>query len=205
MNATQIISALSAARVRATYGAVAQVLGIPPRAVSGLLGTRRPETSWVVSARTGLPTGYLPHEMHENFGTNSRILCSGGELTEFLSKSVPTGDPKHTTSDAAQLVGVDLAWNCEKNGTGIAIGAHDGKNLTVATVYTNVVGLDVIQNLIVATPNAKGVAIDAPLIIKNSKGSRPCEKDLTGTFGSRGLPPIQSPTPREQRRSAACW
>ena len=53
MNATAqaILDALNREKIRATYGAVADVLGIPAGSVGQILGMRRPEASWVVEGR----------------------------------------------------------------------------------------------------------------------------------------------------------
>ena len=53
----QILDELDAARQRATYGAVAAVVGASPRAL--MAGRERNQRhSWVVNLKSGLPTDY---------------------------------------------------------------------------------------------------------------------------------------------------
>ncbi len=81
----QILACLSATKTRATYGAVAEVIGGLARGVGQRLGPRRPEASWVVSGATGLPSGYLPHEIDSGlFG--APIIKSGEELRALLGR-----------------------------------------------------------------------------------------------------------------------
>jgi hypothetical protein len=82
---TEIIQFLNHQQVRATYGAVAELLRAMPRSMSTRLGARRAEASWVVSATTGLPTKYGAHEMHPALRAKREIIGSGGELMKQLS------------------------------------------------------------------------------------------------------------------------
>ena len=82
----QILEALQASRVRATYGAVAGVLGVPAVAVGRMLGEKRPLASWVVSKSTGLPSGYSAVESHSALTSNPRILETAEELSDFLGR-----------------------------------------------------------------------------------------------------------------------
>ncbi len=76
----EILAFLGRHKQRATYGAVADVLGIHATAVGGVLGERRPEASWVVAADTGLPTGYADHQLHPGLLLNPEIVRSGDGL-----------------------------------------------------------------------------------------------------------------------------
>ena len=76
-----ILHFLNEARLRATYGAVASVLGVPPRSMGAMLGVRRPEASWVVNSETGLPTDYEQVDMHPDLFTASTVIRTGHELT----------------------------------------------------------------------------------------------------------------------------
>ena len=75
-----IIDFLGEQRIRATYRAVADVLGVTPR-MGSRLGDRRPEASWIVNADTGLPTGYQQHDMHPDLLRWSEIIRTGRELS----------------------------------------------------------------------------------------------------------------------------
>ena len=62
--AQKILCELSKRKTRATYGAVACILGVQPFGVGTYLGKRCHKASWVVSKRTGEPTGYKKCEIH---------------------------------------------------------------------------------------------------------------------------------------------
>jgi hypothetical protein len=65
------------------YGAVAGVVGVLARSVmSGK--PKNPRTSWVVSVRTKLPTGYSGTEKDEKLKERERVLESPNELREWL-------------------------------------------------------------------------------------------------------------------------
>jgi alkylated DNA nucleotide flippase Atl1 len=85
MNLHQILARLNASRVRATYGAVAGVLGVPARGLGRHLGPRRPLASWVVSRRTLRPSGYGCGEIHPELTRSDRVICSPAELSRFLA------------------------------------------------------------------------------------------------------------------------
>ncbi len=86
---------------------------------------------------------------------------------------------------ATRLMGIDLAWQSERNASAIAAGTLVDGSLHVDSVSIAVVGLDKVRAHVRSEPHLAGVAIDAPLIIDNGVGSRPCEKELTATYASR--------------------
>ncbi|GAB5895501.1 bifunctional ribonuclease/(p)ppGpp synthase [Mycolicibacterium mageritense] len=76
------------------------------------------------------------------------------------------------------FVGLDLAWG-EKNQTGVAAIDSDGRVLHVGAA------LDDDEIAAAVKPYVSGdclVAIDAPLIVKNPAGYRPCERALNRDF-----------------------
>ncbi len=80
-----VIAFLNAARIRATYGAVADVTGGIARGVGARLTaiySRSPEASWVVSSDSGTPTGYEVSEQHPALLSNSEVIISGAELLQ---------------------------------------------------------------------------------------------------------------------------
>lgn len=81
----EILRMLNDTRTRATYGAVAAVLGAPARSMGAMLGHRRPEASWVVNADTGLPTDYDQATWHPELLASSAVIRSGHELTLRLA------------------------------------------------------------------------------------------------------------------------
>ena len=77
-----IIEMLSKHRQRATYGAVGGVVGKPARSVmSGQ--PKCIQNSWVVSAKTGRPTGYFKHETDSHLEASS-IIVTPEELADWL-------------------------------------------------------------------------------------------------------------------------
>ena len=79
----QILDALDRAHQRATYGAVAALLGTSPRTLMQGRG-RDPRHSWVVSRRSGEPTGYSADQMHPDLRTNPEIFESKEDLARWL-------------------------------------------------------------------------------------------------------------------------
>ena len=85
---TDILVALDAAKTRATYGAVAGQLGVP--AMFLMNGRPRdPLHSWVVSKKTGLPTGYPETLWHTDLLRHDRILVTADDLAALLNGDGP--------------------------------------------------------------------------------------------------------------------
>jgi len=84
MNLEEIILLLYRHRQRATYGAVAAVVGIAAQGIGRRLGRRCPLNSWVVSAHTGSPTGYTAAEMHPDLLAKGHIIRTGPELQAWV-------------------------------------------------------------------------------------------------------------------------
>lgn len=83
------------------------------------------------------------------------------------------------------LAGVDLAWQSEKNPSAIAYGHLTGDALVVSALEPAIYGIDEVLSSLRNTEGLQGIAIDAPLIINNDQGQRPCEKGIGRTYGSR--------------------
>jgi len=81
----EILEFLNAEQVRATYGAVGELLGVIPRAMGTQLGPHTAERSWIVSAGTGLPTDYSRDEMHPALLRTDEVIGSGIALAMRLS------------------------------------------------------------------------------------------------------------------------
>ena len=80
---SKITSVLSKHHQRASYGAVGNLVGLPARSVmSGQ--TKSAENSWVVSAKTKKPTGYLTHEMDPNLENRDFVITSDQDLAAWL-------------------------------------------------------------------------------------------------------------------------
>ncbi len=80
----QILDALSHGHQRATYGAVAAVVGASPRTL--MSGRERdPRHSWVVRRQTGLPTGYEDDQLHPQLLQSDHVIESREELLKWMS------------------------------------------------------------------------------------------------------------------------
>jgi hypothetical protein len=76
-----ILRFLNDEEIRATYGAVAKLLGVVPRSLRGSrLGSPRPEASWIVAPGDGLPTGYERDQMHPSLFRTNEMIRTGTEL-----------------------------------------------------------------------------------------------------------------------------
>ena len=90
---TQILKALNGRKQRATYGAVAGVLGVANQDLGNHLGPRRPWASWVVRAeggkggKPGQPTGYEDWQKHPALTRHAKVLCRADELRAFLREA----------------------------------------------------------------------------------------------------------------------
>lgn len=76
------------------------------------------------------------------------------------------------------FVGLDLAWG-EKNQTGVAAIDSDGRLLHVSIAQDDESIIDAVAPF---TAGDCIVAIDAPLIVNNPTGRRPCEAELSRDF-----------------------
>lgn len=85
----QILDALNSAQQRATYGAVAAILGVSPRVL--MKGRERnPRHSWVVNLKSGLPTDYAAELVHPDLMANATILKTGDDVVAWLAtRGVP--------------------------------------------------------------------------------------------------------------------
>jgi predicted RNase H-like nuclease len=76
------------------------------------------------------------------------------------------------------FVGLDLAWG-EKHHTGVAVVGSDGRLLHIGTAEDDISIEDAVARYV---SDDCLVAIDAPLIVKNPTGYRPCETALNHDF-----------------------
>ncbi|MGH9424029.1 MAG: DUF429 domain-containing protein [Thermoanaerobaculia bacterium] len=84
------------------------------------------------------------------------------------------------------FIGIDLAWQSERNATGIAVARAEHEEALLVEVVAGVRGMNEVVALIErwSTQNTV-IAIDAPLIIRNVTGRRPCESEISRRFGAR--------------------
>jgi hypothetical protein len=81
---SDIVGTLARYHQRATYGAVAALLGTSPRSV--MRGCNRDWLhSWVVNQKDGLPSEYHALQIDPHIRERERILTTPEELREWLS------------------------------------------------------------------------------------------------------------------------
>ncbi len=81
----QILDILQHHRQRATFGAVAGVLGREPlNLFEGY--PRTPRTAWVVSKGTGQPTGHKQSELPADLFTNAYVITTKEELLRWIEQ-----------------------------------------------------------------------------------------------------------------------
>ena len=83
----RILDSLQGNRIRATYGAVGQVIGRQARSVGSVLGERCPKAAWVVRRDTGQPTGYAEHQKHAELCIRCEIISDGEELIRRMRQA----------------------------------------------------------------------------------------------------------------------
>jgi hypothetical protein len=79
----EIVAQLDQHHQRATYGAVAALLGHSPRSL--MKGRpRNPESSWIVSSSSAMPTGYAESERHPALEERKEVLDTKERLQGWL-------------------------------------------------------------------------------------------------------------------------
>jgi hypothetical protein len=83
MSLEEIVDVLDRHGKRATYGAVARLLGHSPRSL--LRGRERGRRfSWIVNRETGLPTGYPDEQIDPRLKDSGPVITDDGELRKWL-------------------------------------------------------------------------------------------------------------------------
>ncbi len=83
------------------------------------------------------------------------------------------------------IAGIDLAWQSERNTTAVAVGEIRAGSLHLVAADDNLASLAAVQAALSSHGGIRGIAIDAPLIIPNQTGQRPCERLLSRAYGAR--------------------
>lgn len=84
MTLDEIVDQLDQHGQRATYGAVARLLGHSPRSL--LKGRERGRRfSWIVNRETGLPTGYNDDQIDPRVKESGAIISDYAELDRWLA------------------------------------------------------------------------------------------------------------------------
>jgi predicted RNase H-like nuclease len=98
-------------------------------------------------------------------------------------------------------LGIDLAWGPHGR-TGLAGLDGDGRLVASASVGTDGEIAAFVAAHLAAHPGPVLAAVDAPLVVPNETGRRPCEAELSAAFGrfhagphpaNRGLPHLREP------------
>lgn len=83
-----------------------------------------------------------------------------------------------------RFIGVDLAWAPDRNHTGIAVLQRSGKGAELVVCSEELHKLEAVRDFILEHSSTNAVvAVDAPLILKNQHGQRPCETRIGERFG----------------------
>ena len=91
--------------------------------------------------------------------------------------------PDKRPAGKSRFIGIDLAWQSDKNPSGIVV-AEGAAALDVVAVSGPVTGMEqVLRYIDDWLADDIVVAIDAPLIVANATGQRPCESEISRRFG----------------------
>ena len=84
------------------------------------------------------------------------------------------------------FIGVDLAWKSENNHSGLALLCGDRSAAELAALSNSVYSLtDALRFVRSHQGSESVVAVDAPLIVRNLTGQRPCETLVGQRYGQR--------------------
>lgn len=82
------------------------------------------------------------------------------------------------------FVGIDLAWNVDRNHTGIVVLRGDARGARFVASATGVSSLAGIVEFVQGHASSSTVvAVDAPLVVTNATGFRECEREIGKRFG----------------------
>lgn len=89
-------------------------------------------------------------------------------------------------ANTSTFIGVDLAWRSDRNRTGAAVLQGDRQGAQLLAVSEPICTLEGVRRFITNhTTSRTFTAIDAPLIITNATGQRPCETAVGERYGAR--------------------
>ena len=127
MTIDRILDCLNRERIRATYGAVGEVIGIPAIGVGAALGKRSQRASWVVNAGTGKPAGYGPDQIHADLRLTSRIIRTGDELRRLCAEYNASRSAPRTCPYPGVFAHADWSTDPKKRWCAIAVLDADGR------------------------------------------------------------------------------
>ncbi len=79
-----ILFCLNKNKIRATYGAVAKIVGVGNQGIGRYLGANRSYASWIVSKGTCVPSGYEKEQYHHDLFLNDIVIDSDVELMRLM-------------------------------------------------------------------------------------------------------------------------
>ena len=82
----EVLKYLNQEKLRCTYTVLANYLGTEPQYIGSWLGPKCPETSWIVSASSKMPTGYSEDQLHPDLCTNDEVISNSADLRRLLDK-----------------------------------------------------------------------------------------------------------------------
>jgi predicted RNase H-like nuclease len=83
----------------------------------------------------------------------------------------------------ATFIGIDLAWKGDRNHTGAAAFRGDAARIVCVGLSRGISTLDAVLSFVAEHEESDTIiAVDAPLIIRNDAGQRPCETLLSRRF-----------------------
>jgi predicted RNase H-like nuclease len=84
---------------------------------------------------------------------------------------------------ATTFIGVDPAWKTDGNHSGIAVLEGDAHHVQLRAFAEGLVSMASVVDFVANHSGADSVvAVDAPLVVKNAKGQRPCERLISSEF-----------------------
>ena len=82
------------------------------------------------------------------------------------------------------FIGIDLAWSVDRNHSGIVVLRGDERGARFVTSSNDLKALTGVVEFVQAlSSESTVVAVDAPLIVNNTTGSRECEREIGRKFG----------------------
>lgn len=83
------------------------------------------------------------------------------------------------------FIGIDLAWQSDRNHSGGVVLQGDQRTVALCQVGSGFCTLAEVEEFIDSNTSADTViAVDAPLVINNASGQRPCETEVSRRFGA---------------------
>lgn len=85
-----------------------------------------------------------------------------------------------------RFIGIDLAWKSERHPTAIAVLTGDTSGVDLVALDATLYSLDKCATFLAQfIDGTVALAVDAPLVLRNRDGMRPCEREISRRYGSR--------------------